>query len=136
MKFEKKILEICDALHDQVPFVQFKKRKKYSRRSVTFSKVTFFHGCFSRFLNSANSTKLRKTSFIGRIFPTPSVSSFSAVEDVQNFSDFVWTVIFCTMYSDLSQKTKHGELDKSSMKYCVICIMFQKVQMNQSMNYL
>ena len=28
----------CDALHDLVPFVQFKKREKHLRGSVTFSK--------------------------------------------------------------------------------------------------
>ena len=30
---------ICDALHDLVPFVQFKTREKHPWRSVTFSKV-------------------------------------------------------------------------------------------------
>ena len=30
---------ICDALHDLVTFVQFKKRKKHPWRSVNFSKV-------------------------------------------------------------------------------------------------
>ena len=29
----------CDALHDLVPFVQFKNREKHSYKSVTFSKV-------------------------------------------------------------------------------------------------
>ena len=33
---------ICDALRDLVPFVQFKKREKHTRRSVTFSKVAGF----------------------------------------------------------------------------------------------
>ena len=28
-----------DTLHDLLPFVQFKKREKYPRRSATFSKV-------------------------------------------------------------------------------------------------
>ena len=31
--------QICDALRDLVPFVQFKKREKQPSRSVTFSKV-------------------------------------------------------------------------------------------------
>ena len=41
----------CDALHDLVPFIQFKKREKHPWRSITFSKVagTLPHGCFSRF---------------------------------------------------------------------------------------
>ena len=33
---------MCDALRDLVPFIQFKKREKYSWRSVTFSKVASF----------------------------------------------------------------------------------------------
>ena len=55
------------ALRDLVPFVQFKKREKHQWRSVTFSrlkpatllKVTFFHGCFWRFLNRTYGTKSR-----------------------------------------------------------------------------
>ena len=31
--------EICDALRDLLPFVQFKKREKHPWRNVTFSKV-------------------------------------------------------------------------------------------------
>ena len=53
-------MTICDALHDLVAFVRFKKREKHLRRSVTFSKVyrlkpatllkvTLLHRCFSRF---------------------------------------------------------------------------------------
>ena len=34
--------EICGALRDLVPFVQFKKREKYPWRSVNFSKVAGF----------------------------------------------------------------------------------------------
>ena len=33
---------ICGALHDLVPFIQFKKRQKHPWRSVTFSKVAAF----------------------------------------------------------------------------------------------
>ena len=44
----------CDALHDLVPLVQFKKREKNLWRNVPFSKVTLLkvtllHGCFLRF---------------------------------------------------------------------------------------
>ena len=52
-------------MRDLLLFVQFKKREKHSRRSVTFSallKVTHLHECFSRFFNCTNGTKLRKTS--------------------------------------------------------------------------
>ena len=52
---------ICGTLRNLVPCTQFKKREKQPSRSVTF-KVTLLHGCLSRFLNSTNSTKLRKAS--------------------------------------------------------------------------
>ena len=49
---------ICDGLHDLVPFAQFEKREKHPQRSVikpaAFLKVTFLHGCFSRFLDCTN----------------------------------------------------------------------------------
>ena len=35
----RKKMNICDALHDLVPFAQFKKREKNPWRSVNFSKV-------------------------------------------------------------------------------------------------
>ena len=43
-----------DALHNLVPFAQFKKREKHPWKSVTFKpatlqKVSFLHGCFSHF---------------------------------------------------------------------------------------
>ena len=47
----------CGALRDLVPFVQLKKCEKHSWGSVNFNlkpatllKVTYLHGCFSRFL--------------------------------------------------------------------------------------
>ena len=36
-------IQICDALRDLVPFVQFKQREQHPWRSVTFSKVSDFH---------------------------------------------------------------------------------------------
>ena len=54
-----------DALHELVPFVQFKKRERHPWRNVTFSKVagwlkvTLLHGSFSRFLNCTDGTKSR-----------------------------------------------------------------------------
>ena len=61
----------CGALRDLLTFVQYKKREKHPWRSANFSKVTgltpatllkltFLHGCFSRFLNCTNSTESRK----------------------------------------------------------------------------
>ena len=38
----ERLNSICDALHDLVPFVQFKKHEKHPWRSVTFSKVAGF----------------------------------------------------------------------------------------------
>ena len=37
MLFERARQNKCDALHDLVPFVQFKKREKHPWRSVPFS---------------------------------------------------------------------------------------------------
>ena len=65
----------CDALHDLVLFLQFKKREKHPCRSVAFSKVvgkkpatllkvTLLHGCFSHFLNCTNGAKSRNASHI------------------------------------------------------------------------
>ena len=56
--------DICDALRDLVPFVQFTKREKHPWTSVTCGKVAGFsllHGCFSLFVNCTNGTKSRKT---------------------------------------------------------------------------
>ena len=62
----------CDALHNLVPVVQFKKREKHPWRSVTFSKVASL-ACnitksntppwvFLRFLNCTNGAKSRNAS--------------------------------------------------------------------------
>ena len=40
--------------------------KKNPWRSVTFTKVTLFHGCFSRFVNCTNGTKSRNASHMKR----------------------------------------------------------------------
>ena len=50
--------DICGALRDLVPFVQFKNREKHPCRSV------LLHGCFSRFLNRTNDTKSRNAPHI------------------------------------------------------------------------
>ena len=39
LKLSEIYLTICGALHDSVPFIQFKKREKQPWRSVTFSKI-------------------------------------------------------------------------------------------------
>ena len=53
----------CDALHELIPFTQFKKRKNHPWRTNTYPatllKVSLFLEHFSRFLNCANSTKSR-----------------------------------------------------------------------------
>ena len=54
------LAQICDALRDLVPFVQFKKREKHPWRSVNFRlKLTLLHRCCSRFLNCTIGTKSR-----------------------------------------------------------------------------
>ena len=67
--YEKNPVNICGAMHDLVPFVQFKKSEKHLWASVTFRlppaallKVTLLHMCFSCFLNCTNGTKSRKAS--------------------------------------------------------------------------
>ena len=98
------LLLIWDALHDLVPFVQFKKCEKRPWKSVTFSKaaglsvtflkVTLLYGCFSWFLNCTYGTKSRKTSHI-ELFYWMFVSavnsiSFSYLLVSTCFSDFKW----------------------------------------------
>ena len=61
---------LCDALRDLLLFVQFRKRKnangevillvKLQAEACNFTKSIFPSGCFSRFLNCANDTRLRK----------------------------------------------------------------------------
>ena len=64
---------VCGALHDLVPLVKFKKRKKHPWRSATFScrlkpatllKVALIHGFFSHFLNCAHGTKSRNAPHV------------------------------------------------------------------------
>ena len=51
-----------DALRNCLPFLQVKKRERHLWSSVTFTttvlKVALLHGCFLRFLNCTNGTKL------------------------------------------------------------------------------
>ena len=64
-KLERLTAAFSDVLRDLLPFVRSKKREKHSWRRLqptTLLKVTLLHGCFSRFLNCTNGTKLRKTS--------------------------------------------------------------------------
>ena len=56
---------ICDALRDLVPFVQFKNVKNiHEGVLILVLKLTLTHGCFSRFLNCINGTKLRNAPHI------------------------------------------------------------------------
>ena len=55
--------------------VTFSKVAGFSLQPATLRKVTLLHGCFSRFLNCANDTKLRNSSLmmhidIARIYPS------------------------------------------------------------------
>ena len=60
------LLSLCGALRDLVAFEQFKKPEKHPWRSVpaTLLKLALLHGCFSRFLNSTNGSKLRNASHL------------------------------------------------------------------------
>ena len=53
----------CDVLRDLVPFLQFKKCEKH--HGGVLPKATLLHGCFSRFLNCKNGTKLRESDLVG-----------------------------------------------------------------------
>ena len=64
---------MTDVLRDLVLFAQFKKREKHGgllllvklqASPTTLRKVKLLHGCFSRFLNCTNGTKLRNPSHI------------------------------------------------------------------------
>ena len=77
----KKVLRnfIWDALHDLVPFVQFKNvnsthggvflLEKLQVKPATLLKATFLRECFSSFLNCPNSTKPRKASHMQNYVP-------------------------------------------------------------------
>ena len=60
--------QLCDALGDLVPFVQFKKTLKNTHggalilEPATLLKLTLLHGCLSHFLNCTNGTKSRNAS--------------------------------------------------------------------------
>ena len=58
LKFDViKNLWICSVLRDMVRFVQFK-----IRELATLLKVTFLHGCFSRFVNCKNGAESGNSS--------------------------------------------------------------------------
>ena len=60
---QNEMLNICDVLHDLVPFVQLENVKNtHGEMLLLLLKVTLFHGCFSRYLNCTNGTKSRKAS--------------------------------------------------------------------------
>ena len=40
--WQENVMNICDVLHDLVPFEQFKKREKHPSTSVTFGKIAGF----------------------------------------------------------------------------------------------
>ena len=58
--FKLTIIKDCGALRDLVPFVQFMKNTYGG--ALLLVKVTLLHGCFPRFLNCTNGTKLRRAS--------------------------------------------------------------------------
>ena len=54
--------DICDALHDLLPFVQLKNVKNTHGGVLILLKLTLLHGCFSHFFNCTNGTKSRNAS--------------------------------------------------------------------------
>ena len=103
-------------LCDLVPFVQFKKRKKYSWRSVQFSKVagskpatllklTLLHVCFSWFANCTNTTKSRNVSQITHCSTWCYANPFCLFQDV----------LSCTNLCDLITAFRKGS---SNLHFC------------------
>ena len=107
----------CNALHDLVAFIQFKKREKHPWRSVNFSKVagwklTLLHGCFSRFLNGTNGTKSRNEP---QIIPYNLQSiSWPAIYHIIAVSLF--RIYIVLHISDIVQATYREDEDK---EYCL-----------------
>ena len=68
--FEPEILNICDALRDLGTLIHLKNVKNTQRGLILIAKLqaeaSVLHGCFSRFLNCTNGTKLRKASHTER----------------------------------------------------------------------
>ena len=58
--FRNQILQKCDALHDLIPFVQFKKREKPPWRNFTFNKV-------AGILQSSQENTCARASFLIRL---------------------------------------------------------------------
>ena len=54
------MMKICDAFHDLVPFIQFKKREKHPWRNVIFSRVK---GITWNFTKSNNTSWVLLTFF-------------------------------------------------------------------------
>ena len=74
------ILNICEALRDLVPSVQFRKRENtHGGVLLLVLKVTLLLGCFSRFLDSANGTRLRNASQILHFFSSVFIVDFKQV---------------------------------------------------------
>ena len=77
------LMEICDALRDLVPFDQFKKREKYSWRSVTFSKkVTLPMVSFSRFLNLYKWYQIAQKCFIWFLYATTQIKTIGSLNSI------------------------------------------------------
>ena len=77
------LMEICDALRDLVPFDQFKKREKYSWRSVTFSKkVTLPHGVFFTFFKLYKWYQIAQKCFIWFLYATTQIKTIGSLNSI------------------------------------------------------
>ena len=93
----------------------FKKREKHSwcscrLKPATLLKVTLLHGCFSRFLNCADFTKLHKTSQIIVSASKPSLSNFS-----------FFLIVLCPVYSGSFFETFHTKGQYNSIRLIESC---------------
>ena len=102
---------ICDALHDLVPFVQFKKCEKYS----TLLKSDTPPWTFFTFCNCTNGFKSRKAShFMSESFCN--FVSFAILYQLHLFTNpgqkLFWTLSFSTLQEPFAQNTKNYEVPK------------------------
>ena len=74
------LMAICDTLRDLVPFDQFKKREKYSWRSITFSKkVTLLHGAFFTCSKLYKWYQIAQKCFIWLLYTTTQIKTIGSL---------------------------------------------------------
>ena len=114
---------ICDALHNLVPFVQFKKRKKHPWMSFIFSRTEAYNfiesktppWVFFKFLNCTNDIKSRNLSHIVmKHFPACGkrfmlMSAFIQRSSLYSLSDvYIHAFVLWYQYSQFPFRNDHN----------------------------